>query len=121
MHQQRAWLLALWKPVGLVILLLALSEFFHDVFRPDWPAWVMPPLVILAFVAGISLAKRDGMAKYALWMAALVLLTFVLLFDVIDFLVDPFFESDVGVALLAALVLVGLWQLFAGIVAAEDG
>lgn len=120
MYQQRHQLLALWKPIGLLILLLALSAFFHDVFRPDWPAWVMPPLLMICFVAGISLAKRDGMAKQALWMAAFAVLAFVLIYDVIDFLLDPFVKSDLAVGVLAALVMAGLWQLVSGIVAIEE-
>jgi uncharacterized BrkB/YihY/UPF0761 family membrane protein len=120
MYQQRLHLLALWKPIGLLILLLALSEFLHDVFRPDWPAWLMPPLLTIGFVASISLAKRDEMAKHALWMAALAVLAFVLIYDVIDFLLDPFVKSDLAVGVLAALIMAGLWQLLAGIVAVEE-
>jgi len=120
MYQQRSRLLALWRPVGMVILLLALFEFFHDIFRPDWPAWVMPPLLMVSFAAGISLAKRDGMAKYALWMSALALAAFVLIYDLLDFILDPIFASDIGVAALTAMVMGVLWQLFAGIVAVEE-
>jgi len=120
MDQRRQQLLALWKPIGMLILLLALSGFFHDIFRPDWPAWVMPPLLAIGFVAGISLAKRDGMAKPALWMAALAVLAFVMIYDVIDFLLDPFVKSDLAVGVLAALITVGLWQLVSGVVAVEE-
>lgn len=120
MNEEKTLPMAIWKPVGLVVLLLALSEFLHDIFRPDWPAWLMPPLLILGFIAGISLAKRDGVAKPALWMAALVSLAFVLVYDILDFFLDPFVTSDVGVGALTALVIVGLWQLLSVIVAVEE-
>lgn len=120
MAQGKVLLMALWKPAGLIILLLALSEFLHDIFRPDWPAWLMPPLLILGFMAGISLAKQDGVVKPALWMAALASLAFVLVYDILDFLLDPFVASDLGVGALTALVLVGLWQLLSVIVAVEE-
>jgi hypothetical protein len=120
MNQEKTLPMAIWKPVGLVVLLLALSEFLHDIFRPDWPAWLMPPLLILGFIAGISLAKRDGVAKPALWMTALVSLAFVLVYDILDFFLDPFVTSDVGVGALTALVIVGLWQVLSVMVAVEE-
>jgi hypothetical protein len=53
-------------------------------------------------------------------MAALVSLAFVLVYDILDFLLDPFVTSDLGVGALAALVIVGLWQLLSVIVAVEE-
>jgi hypothetical protein len=120
MNQRTKPATALWWFVGIVSLLRAMFAFLHDIFRPDWPAWVGPPVLIVGFSAAIAMVRRDSLAKYALCLAALLSTAFIVLYVILDAVLDIFVVSDVFVAVVTSLVVVGLWSLLSGAVAAEE-
>jgi hypothetical protein len=97
------------------IAIVALYAFLQDFMSPDWPAWILAPLLLIGFRAAISATREGGIARAALWQTAL----FVVPFTGIYGLLDVLFKSDGPVWVLTPMIVGALWLLFSQVVDVE--
>jgi hypothetical protein len=97
------------------LVVVALYAFLQDFMSPDWPAWILSPLLLIGFRGAISATREGSIARAALWQAAL----FVIPFTGIYGLLDIVFLSDGPVWLLTPLIVGALWLLFSQVVDVE--
>lgn len=105
--------------IAVVIPLLAVVAFLMDQYPQDWTAWAVAGTII-AGVAGAFIAfKRESLGRALMWIASLIVVTFLIFFDVLDAIVDPFIDADWPVAVIAVLLVIGLGT-FLSILVADD-
>lgn len=97
------------------IAIVAIYAFLQDFMSPDWPAWILSPLLLIGFRGAIAATPDGSIARAALWQAAL----FVVPFTGIYGLLDVVFSSDGPVWLLTPLIVGALWLLFSQVVDLE--
>lgn len=85
--------------------LLSAYFFFQDLINPNWSAWVIAPLVVLGFFGAVRVTAPDGLARLALYNAALVLVPFMALYSI----VEELFKSDWQQLIVVPIVVFGLW------------
>lgn len=98
------------------LVIVALYAFLQDFMSPDWPAWILAPLLLLGFRGAISATREGSIARAALWQTALIVVPFSGIYG----LLDVFFKSDVPVWLLTPVIVGALWLLFAQVVDLES-
>ena len=99
--------------VGIVIV--ALYAFLQDFMSPDWPAWILSPLLLVGFRGALSATREGSIGRAALWQAALLIVPFTAVYG----LLDVVFSSDGPVWLLSPLIVGLLWLLFSQVVDVE--
>lgn len=97
------------------LVIVALYAFLQDFMSPDWPAWILAPLLLIGFRGAISITREGSIARAALWQAALIVVPFTGVYGLLDIV----FKSDVPVWLLTPLIVGALWLLFAQVVDVE--
>lgn len=96
-------------------VIVALSVFLQDFMSPNWPAWVLAPLLLIGFRGAISATREGSIARAALWQTALIVVPFTGIYG----LLDVVFKSDKPVWLLTPVIVGSLWLLFSQVVDAE--
>jgi hypothetical protein len=102
--------------VVVALVIVALYAFLQDFMSPDWPAWILAPLLLIGFRGAISATREGSIARVALWQTALILVPFSGIYG----LLDVVFKSDVPVWLLTPVIVGSLWLLFAQVVDLES-
>jgi hypothetical protein len=97
------------------VVIVALYAFLQDFMSPDWPAWILAPLLLIGFRGAISATREGSIARAALWQAALVVVPFTGIYG----LLDVVFKSDRPVWLLTPIIVGALWLLFSQVVDVE--
>ena len=94
-----------WVMAGTIIALASVYAFLQDIIDPDWPAWVLSPLVVVGFRGAVSAAPQDGLVRAALYQAALLLVPFMGIYG----LLDVAFKADWPGWVIAPAVVLVLW------------
>lgn len=97
------------------VAVVALYSFLQDFMSPDWPAWILSPLLLLGFRGVVSATREGSAARAALWQAAIFIIPFAAIYG----LLDVAFSSDVPVWLLSPVIVFGLWLVFSQVVDVE--
>src|SRR5512139_1192052 len=97
------------------IAVVALYAFLQDFMSPDWPAWILSPLLLVGFRGALSATREGSMGRAALWQVALIIVPFTAIYG----LLDALFSSDAPVWLLSPVIVAALWLLFFQVVEAE--
>jgi hypothetical protein len=97
------------------VVIVALYAFLQDFMSPDWPAWILSPLLLIGFRGAIAATREGSIARAALWQTAL----FVVPFTGVYGLLDMVFKSDGPVWLLTPIIVGSLWLLFSQVVDVE--
>lgn len=98
-----------------VLVIVALYAFLQDFMSPDWPAWILSPLLLLGFRGAVSATREGSIARAALWQTALLVVPFTAIYG----LLDVVFSSDGPVWLLTPIIVGSLWLLFSQVVDVE--
>jgi len=97
------------------LVIVALYAFLQDFMSPDWPAWILSPLLLIGFRGAIFATREGSIARAALWQTALVVVPFTGIYG----LLDVVFSSDGPVWLLTPIIVAALWMLFSQVVDVE--
>lgn len=97
------------------LAIVALYAFLQDFMSPDWPAWILSPLLLIGFRGAISATREGSIARAALWQSALLIIPFTGIYG----LLDVIFSSDGPVWLLTPIIVGALWMLFSQVVDIE--
>lgn len=84
MNERSGAKLKVWPMAFLLVALVSAYAFFQDIIKPDWPAWFIAPALILTFRGAVSIAPEDSLARAALYQAALLGVSFMSVFGIID-------------------------------------
>lgn len=91
-----------------VAALVSLYAFFQHAIEADWPAWVLAPVSVSAYLLALHNSHDAGNARYFLRLAALVVVPLLALYTVLQ----VFIEADWPAWVFAPLIIFGFW-LFA--------
>jgi hypothetical protein len=105
-----------WAATWTIVALISAYAFFQDIIAPDWPAWIIAPLLVIGFRAAVWAAQPDGLARAALYQSAIILVPFMAVYGVVDAILKPDWPAWV----IAPIVALGLWIGMANIAEAED-
>lgn len=97
------------------LVIVALYAFLQDFMSPDWPAWILSPLLLIGFRGAISATREGSIARAALWQTALLVVPFTGIYG----LLDVVFSSDGPVWVLTPIIVGSLWLLFSQVVDVE--
>jgi hypothetical protein len=115
MENTRVPLAGVGQFVVVAVVIVALYAFLQDFMSPDWPAWILSPLLLIGFRGVISATREGSIARAALWQTALIVVPFTAIYG----LLDVVFSSDGPVWLLTPLIVGALWLLFSQLVEVE--
>jgi hypothetical protein len=99
----------------IALVIVALYAFLQDFMSPDWPAWILAPLLLVGFRGAISATREGSIARAAMWQTALIVVPFTGIYG----LLDVVFSSDVPVWLLTPVIVGSLWLIFSQVVDVE--
>lgn len=97
--------ISLWAAGCTLVALASIYAFLQDLIAPDWPAWVLTPLIVLGFRQAVLTAPQDSLTRAALNQGALLLVPFMGIYG----LVDALTKADWPAWVIAATAMVILW------------
>lgn len=104
-----------WAVAFTLISLASVCAFLQDIISPDWHAWVLSPVVILAFRGLVVATPQDSLARAALYQAAVLLVPFMAIYG----LLDAAFRVDWPAWVFAPMVVLILWMGISTVAEAE--
>ena len=104
-----------WAIACTIIALGSVYAFFQDIIAPDWPAWVLSPLIVVGFRGAVSVTPDESLIRAALYQAALLIVPFMGVYG----LADAVFAADWPAWVIAPLVVALLWTGMAAILEIE--
>jgi hypothetical protein len=104
-----------WAVVCTIVALASVYAFLQDIISPDWPAWVLSPLIVVGFRSAVKASPDDSVMRAALYQVALLLVPFMGVYG----LVDAATSVDWPQWVIAPAVVAVLWAGVATITEAE--
>lgn len=104
-----------WPLAWTLVALVSTYVFLQDLINPQWPAWVLTPLLFVGFRAAVTIVPADSLARALLYQAALILVPFMGVYA----LVDAAVSADWTPWVVAPVVVVLLWTFVTTISEAE--
>jgi len=109
-----------WCVLGIIVALVAVAAFLRDLFPHDLRAWTVAGLVVAGAAATIAAFKRESLGRSLMWLASLAVVTLLIIYDLLDAMLDPFLEADWLIAVVAGLLVIGLGSLLGVLISEED-
>lgn len=94
-----------------VVALVSTYAFLQEIIAPHWPAWVLSPTLVLAFLGAKSLIPEDSVSQIILNQAALLTVPFMAFYSV----AEELFAADWLEWGIPPLLALGFWLLVATI------
>jgi hypothetical protein len=110
----------LWVAIAAAVSLAAIIAFLNDIYPHEWRDWAVAGAIVAAAAGAIMAFRRDSLARALMWFASLAVVTLLIIYDVLDALVDPFIEADWPVAVIAILLVIGLATLLGILISDEE-
>jgi peptidoglycan/LPS O-acetylase OafA/YrhL len=110
---------AVWVAIAVAVSLLAIMAFLYDLYPRDWRDWGIAGAIVAGAAGAIVAFRRDSLARAVMWFVSLGVVAVLVVYDVLDALVDPFIEADWPIAVIAILLVIGLATLL-GILISDD-
>ena len=102
---------ALWVAVCVAVAFLAIAAFLNDLGPRGWHDWAAAGTIVAGAAGAIVAFRRDSLGRALIWFVSLALMALLIIYDVLDALVDPFMAADWPIAVIAIVLVVGLWTL----------
>lgn len=106
--------------VCFLVPLVVIFAFFRDLFAPDWPAWVLSPLMVFGFYGVVSVVGEQTIGRLLLWEVALITVAFAGIYDILDAILDVAIVADWPILLIAPLFVFALWSAMSALLSMED-
>ena len=101
----------LWPAIAAGLGLLATAGFLLDRGLRELRAWPIAGLVVSGAVIALLILPRNGVARIIVVVGAAIAAGFLMLYDVLDVLLDPVLSADWPIAVLATVLTVALGGL----------
>ena len=108
-----------WVAFAVGVSLLAIGAFLRDLFPRDWSDWAVAVTIVAGVAGAIITFRRESMGRAFMWLLSLTVVTVLLIYDVLDALLDPFMTADWPIGVVAVLLVVGLGTLL-GVLISDD-
>lgn len=95
----------LWPMACLAVALISTYVFLRDQFNPNWPAWVLTPLLVIGFCGALRVTRENSFLKGAMRLFALLSVLFMSVYG----LLDAVFSSDGPVWAIAPIIVIAIW------------
>lgn len=99
---------ALWPAIWIAAGLLATVGFFHDLGLPGLQSWVIAVAMITGTTIVVLMLPRESIARALIWFGTVLVSAFLILYDVLDAILDPLIYADWPIAGVAIAVVMGL-------------
>ena len=110
---------AIWVVAALAVSLAAIMAFLTDQFPRDWRDWTVAGVIVAGAAGALASFRRYSLGRALMWFVSLAVVTLLIIYDVLDALIDPFVEADWPIAVIALLLVVGLGTVL-GILVSDD-
>ena len=90
------------------VAVLAIVAFLNELLAYNWLNWAVAAAIVTGVAATIGASRKNGVGRALLWVGSLTAIAFVILYVVLDALVDPFMLADWPVAIVVMLLV--LWH-----------
>ena len=100
--------------------LVAVALFLRDWFPLDERAWAIAATVVAGVAGTIVMFRRDSLGRALIWFASLAIVTLLIIYDVLDALIDPFMEADWPIIVVAIVLVAGLGVLLIALISDDD-
>lgn len=91
---------------------LAILAFLYDLYPGNEGNWRVTAAVVTIFAGTSIIFSRDRVGSRLFRLASLSVVAFLIIYDGLDVLVDPFLKADWPVALVAFLAVLRLESMF---------
>lgn len=95
----------MWQVAAFAVPLIALYVFLQDIIAPQWPAWVLTPVLVFGFYVAMSKIEQDSFARAILAQLALGAVGFAGVYSLFDVMISP----DWPLWIIAPTVVVSGW------------
>lgn len=99
--------------IAAVVALVAVGAFLNDLFPHNWLNWVVAAAIVAGAAGSIIAFRRDSFGRALMWLGSLTVVSFLIIYDVLDALIDPFMRADWPVAIVALLLVLWLQDVLA--------
>lgn len=111
---------AAWITIAIAVPLIAIAVFLGDLFALDWREWAIAGTIVAGMFGAIMTFRRDSMARALAWFASLAIVTLLLIYDVLDAIIDPFIAADWPISVVAIAVVASLGSLLSSLISEDD-
>ncbi len=105
-----------WAFVVTIVALASVYAFLQDIIAPDWPAWVLSPLIVFGFRGAVSVTPDDSLLRALLYQAALLIVPFMGVYG----LVDAVTRTNWPEWVIAPIVVIAMWASISLLIEAES-
>jgi hypothetical protein len=110
---------ATWGSIAAAVGWVAVMAFLDDLFPNVWRNWAVAAAIVAGAAGAIIAFRRGSVGRSLMWLGSLTAVAALIVYVVLDFLIDPFMLADWPVAIAAILLVVWLQNMFA-ILAFDD-
>lgn len=111
---------AAWIAIAVAIPLVAIAFFLRDLISPGWRDWAIAGAIVAGTAGAIVTFRRHSMARALTWFLSLAIVAMLVVYDVLDAMIDPFMEADWPVMIVAILLVAGLGHLLSILISDDE-
>ena len=99
---------ALLPAIAIALGLLSVAVFLRDLGVRGLGDWEVAALLVTGAAFALLMLSRESLARELLWLISMASLAFLILYDLLDALLDPLMQADWPIAAFA-LILICAW------------
>jgi ubiquinone/menaquinone biosynthesis C-methylase UbiE len=109
-----------WGAAASAAAMFAVMAFLNDLFPYHWLNWAVAAAIVAGAAGAIMAFRKESVGRALMWLGSLTVLAFLILYVVLDALIDPFMLADWPVAIVAMLLVLWHQDVLAKAVFADD-
>jgi hypothetical protein len=111
---------AAWIAIVISIPLIAIGLFLRDLFPLDWQDWAVAGTIVAGTAGAIVTLRQHSKARALTWLVSLAIVAMLVVYDVLDAIIDPFFQADWLIIIVAILLVAGLGHLLSVLISDDE-
>ena len=111
---------ARWPAIGIAVGLLAIVGFLHDLGIRHLESWAIAAAMVAGTAISVLVLPREGLPRALIWFGAVLVAAFLILYNVLDAILDPLIRADWPIAGLSIALILGLETALTIIVSNDD-
>ena len=111
---------AVWPAIAIALGLLAIAGFVHDLGFRELRSWEVAALLVGGATIALLTLPKESLARALVGYISITASAFLIVYDVLDMMLDPVMKADWPIAILATLVTWGLDAALFGVDLDDD-
>jgi SAM-dependent methyltransferase len=99
--------------IAVAVAVLAVMVFLNDLFPNVWRNSAIAAAIVAGAAGAIIAFQRESVGRALMWLGSLTVVAVLIVYDVLDILIDPFMRADWPIGVAAVLLVVWLQKMFA--------